>query len=100
MDRTSIIVVVSCFLLIVLWTFVLMPKLYPPKPLPRGSTNSAGTILTATNQPGTSTVAPPNLEAAATTPAPALKVDANVREELVEVANENAHYTFSSYGGG
>src|SRR5262245_34187556 len=32
MDRTSIIVIVVCLGLLVLWSYVLMPKLYPHKP--------------------------------------------------------------------
>ena len=44
------------------------------------------------------TAPPPTPEAPAPPPKPV--VSANVPEELVEVTNENAHYTFTSHGGG
>src|SRR6266481_4868795 len=96
MDRTSIIVIVVCFLLIVLWSFVLMPKLYPPKPLPPGATNALTATVTASNE--VSSIPPPSLEAMPATPT--LTANTNVPEDLVEITNENARYTFTSRGGG
>src|SRR5437867_1583569 len=97
MDRNSTIIIVLCFALIGLWSFVLVPKLYPLKPLPPGATN-APTTLTATNQPATSPAAPAVAEAPL--PAPRLLANTNVPEDLIELTNENARYTFTSYGGG
>src|ERR1700693_1805729 len=101
MDRKSIIVLVACFILLMSWP-MLVNRLYPPKPLPPGATNAQPTTLSAPNPGATSPAAPPTLESpapAATTAAQAI-VDTNVLEELVEVTNANAHYTFTSYGGG
>src|SRR5438046_9431780 len=97
MDRTSIIVIVVCFVLLGLWSFVLMPKLYPPKPLPPGMTNAPAATFTATN-PAAPTAPPPLAE----TPAPVHKpiATANVPEELLTVTNDAANYTFTSHGGG
>ena len=95
MDRTSVIVIAACLLLIVLWNFIIAPKLNPPRPIPPRATN-APALLATTNQ--TTTTTPPLAE----TPTAPLKLIAstNVPEQLVEVTNENAHYTFTSYGGG
>src|SRR6266571_1913884 len=98
MDRTSIIVIVVCLAVLVLWSYVLVPKLYPPKPLPPGATNAPATTFTGTSQPVNSPVAPPSLEVPP--PAPKLVASTNVPEELTEVTNENARYTFTSHGGG
>ena len=98
MDRTSIIVIVVCLAVLVLWSYVLVPKLYPPKPLPPGATNAPATTFTGTSQPVNSPVAPSSLEVPP--PAPKLVASTNVPEELTEVTNENARYTFTSYGGG
>lgn len=97
MDRKSIIALVVCFLVLMLW-YPLVNKLYPPKPLPPGATNAPLATLAATNRAAASPAAPPVLEQAA--PAPKPVVTANVPEELLEVANGNARYTFTSHGGG
>jgi YidC/Oxa1 family membrane protein insertase len=101
MDRKSIIALIVCFLLMMLW-YPLINKLYPPKPLPPGATN----ILTsATNQLAGTTNrlnnAPPALAEASsvTTPAPFV-TNTNAQEELLELTNATAHYTFTSHGGG
>jgi YidC/Oxa1 family membrane protein insertase len=98
MDRTSIIVVVVCFALIMLWSFVLMPKLYPVKPLPPGTTNALAAGVSATNEVVNAPVQPPSLEAMPATST--LTANTNVPEDLVEITNENARYTFTSRGGG
>src|SRR6266567_9293839 len=98
MDRTSIIVIVVCLAVLVLWSYVLVPKLYPPKPLPPGATNAPATTFTGTSQPVNAPVAPSSLEVPP--PAPKLVASTNVPEELTEVTNENARYTFTSHGGG
>lgn len=99
MDRKSIIILAACFVLLMSWPF-LTQKLYPPKPRPPGTTNTPAATATATT-PSSSAVAT-NLEspaAAATLPAPSFTVP-GAPEELLEVTNENAHYTFTSHGGG
>jgi YidC/Oxa1 family membrane protein insertase len=92
MDRTTIIVLVVCLGLFLLWGQV-VNKLYPPKPLPPGATNAPST-LTATNQPAT-----PNAATSPLTP-PRPVVNTNVPEELLVVTNNNSRYTFTSHGGG
>jgi YidC/Oxa1 family membrane protein insertase len=96
MDRKSIIILILCFVAFFSWQW-LVNKIYPPRPLPPGSTNTLAAEFTATNR-NTQSNAPAQIE----TPSPARQVVANtsIPEELVEVTNVNAHYTFSSYGGG
>jgi YidC/Oxa1 family membrane protein insertase len=96
MDRKSIIVISACLFLIVLWNFLIVPKLNPPRPIPPRATNAPAASLPATNP--APTARPPTLEAPVV--APKLSVSTNVPEELLEATNENAHYTFTSYGGG
>ena len=97
MDRKSIIALVVCFLVLMLW-YPLVNKIYPPKPLPPGATNAPLATFAATNQAVASPAAPPLLEQPA--PAPTPLVTANLPEELLVVANGNARYTFTSHGGG
>ena len=97
MDRTSIIVLVVCFVLLMLWYPLVVNKIYPPKPLPRG-TNAPATSVTGTNQVGTVTNVA--VLAEAPTNAPRVAINTNVSEELLVISNENARYTFSSHGGG
>jgi len=97
MDRKSIIALVVCFIVLMLW-YPLVNKIYPPKPLPPGATNAYTATLSSTNQ-----VASPEATQAvaeAPTPAPMPIVAANVPEELLTVANGNARYTFTTHGGG
>ncbi len=98
MDRTSILVIVVCVVLLVVWSYVLMPKLYPPKPLPPGSTNAPVVTVTGTNLAPTSVIAPPQLEVVAAAPRPV--ANTNAAEELVQVKGDKAEYTFTSHGGG
>src|SRR5258708_7130271 len=98
MDRTSIIVIVVCFILIGVWSLVLMPKWYPQKPLPIQGTNAPSATVTGTNQVGVVTNVP--VLAEAPTNAPRVVVNNNVPEDLVVISNENARYTFTSHGGG
>jgi len=97
MDRKSIIVLVACFLLLMLW-YPLVNKLYPPKPRPPGATNAPLAGLVVTNQTPTSPPAPPPLQAPAPVPSPL--VTANEPEELLVVTNRNVRYSFTSHGGG
>jgi len=98
MDRTSIIAIVVCVLIMGLWLFVLMPKYYPAKPLPPAATNVPSATITATNSSPGSTGAPPVSGAASAQPKAIEKSD--LPEELVTLANENARYTFTTHGGG
>ncbi len=98
MDRKSIIILVVCFVLLMLWYPLVVNKLYPPKPLPPGATNAPAALLAATNQTAPAQPPPAALEEPAAAPKPI--VTANVPEELLEVANDNARYTFTSHGGG
>jgi YidC/Oxa1 family membrane protein insertase len=95
MDRTSIIVLVVCFILLMLWYPMVVNKLYPPKPLPPRSTNALPASLTTTNQSVTGTN--PTIAAAVETRLP---IDINITEHLETLTNENARYTFTSHGGG
>jgi YidC/Oxa1 family membrane protein insertase len=107
MDRKSIAVVVACGIMLVLWVTVITPK-YLTKPLSPSATNTATSAQSAT---GTNGVAAPSTSGTpvttASTNAPQLEVTANAPEQLLVVThenplntNENARYTFSSYGGG
>jgi YidC/Oxa1 family membrane protein insertase len=101
MDRKSITILVVCFILLMLWYPLVVNKLYPPKPLPPGWTNSPAS-LTASNALTTSaSTQPPNAPTPALlTPAPRVAANTNAPEELLEAANGNVRYTFTSRGGG
>jgi YidC/Oxa1 family membrane protein insertase len=98
MDRKSIIALVVCFIVLMLWYPLVVNKLYPPKPLPRGATNAPAAALLLTNGPALPPAAPAAFEEPP--PAPKPLVTVNVPEELRVVTNSNARYTFTSYGGG
>ena len=87
--------------LLMLWSFVIVPKLYQPIPLPPGATNVVATTQSVTaaaaNPAPAPAVTPPSMSAA-TTPRPAFLT--NVPEQTVVVTNDNARYTFTSRGGG
>ncbi len=99
MDRKSIIVLVVCFRLLFSWP-LLVNKIFPPKRLPPGTTPPPAATFPGTNLPpvaGTSAAGQQMLEA----PGPRVLVaNTNVPEQLLEITNANAHYAFSSYGGG
>lgn len=97
MDRKSIIVLAVCFIAFFSLQWV-VNKIYPPRPIPPGLTNASTSFQSGTNQTNLP-VTPPEMSAAPSNSAPAIS-SASVPEELVEVTNSNAHYTFSSYGGG
>jgi YidC/Oxa1 family membrane protein insertase len=102
MDRKSIIVVVGCVGLIMLWTLVIVPTLYPPKPVSPGATNLVSATTTTqsvatTSVPQSATSAPPAL-ASVTAPKPAFLVSGD--EETLVLTNNDARYTFTSHGGG
>jgi YidC/Oxa1 family membrane protein insertase len=96
MDRKSIIVIAACMVTLVLWITVVMPRFTPPRPLSPAGTNAPATAQNAaiTSVPGTATIS------AAPANAPTVAASPGAPEALLEVTNENAHYTFTSYGGG
>src|SRR5688500_13791403 len=93
MDRKSVIILVFCFVLLVLW-YPLMNHLYPPRPIDRtfgpGATNIAAF---PTNMPAARSPAPATRQ-----PAPAAAAAA-VDERLVTLENENVRYVFTTLGG-
>ena len=101
MDRNSIIVVVACVALILLWTLVIVPSLYPPKPLPPGATNNVATTQTVatTSVTQTTTSAPPTLAPVAPVAPPKPAFLASTDEQTLVLTNDNARYTFTSLGG-
>jgi YidC/Oxa1 family membrane protein insertase len=103
MDRKSIIIIIACVVAMILWSFVIVPKLYPPKPLPPGMTNlppaTASATTTGTNAaPSTIPQAPASPTLSAAPERPTIFVSAP--EVLIELTNSEAHYTFTSHGGG
>ncbi len=100
MDRKSIAVIVSCAAALILWQFVIVPKyLPPPKPLPpaTNAVNSAQSPVGTNGVAGSTTAGAP---VTTTGSAPQLEVNTNAAEQLIVDTNENARYTFTSYGGG
>lgn len=97
MDRTSIIILVICFALFVLWT-VYMQRYYPSRP----TQHRVETVLT-TNAAGTNQIGTP-LTTQRIQPVTATAVSTFVRPEKPEaiavLTNELARYTFTSHGGG
>lgn len=96
MDRKSIIILVLCAGLFVLWLKI-VNKMYPPIPV----TISTNQVITATNTlaPGSNSVAQPGSVSPSAT-VPAFLVQTNIPEQLLVVSNENARYVFTSRGGG
>src|SRR6478672_267674 len=92
MDRTSIIVIIVCVIVLITWT-KLANKIYPPKPLPPAATNVQTAPISGTNAPA-ATPAP------GTAAMPVPLANTNVAEQTEIVATPEARYTFSSYGGG
>ncbi len=94
MDKKSILILAVCFLLLISWP-VLTNKIWPPKPLPPAPTNAPVASLTSTDSLPASVSSGVTGGGAVT-----LVVNSNVPEQLIELTNAFAHYTFSSYGGG
>ena len=92
MDRKSVIVLIICGALFMLWA-QLTPRLYPPQPVTR-----TNIIAGATNAVSSGTNVPVPLVAAATTPFTSPVPGAP--EELLVLTNDVARYTFTSHGGG
>ena len=91
MDRTGIIVVTLCAILLVFW-FVEQQKYAPPRPQPQSATNTATAAQTVTAN-SNAVSSPPNV-------VPVHVFDTNAPEELLVITNARARYTFTSRGGG
>ncbi len=101
MDRRSIIVLVLCFVLIMLWP-VMIQTIWPSRPVQRTNTVSGITGGIPT-RPDQTTGAPPAqaervLEPPLTEPATLVAPGTHERTEILE--NKEARYTFTSHGGG
>lgn len=92
MDRKSVIVLIVCGVLFMLWA-QLTPKLYPPQPVTK-----TNVIAGATNAVAAGTNVPVPLESTATKPFTSPVPGAP--EELLVMTNDVARYTFTSHGGG
>ncbi len=92
MDRKSIVVIVSCIGMLFLWSSFIVPKMYPPRPLPAG--------LPRASAPAASSLSAPGGNEVSQSAQPRGSVASGAAETLLEITNNNAHYTFSSYGGG
>lgn len=90
MDRTGIIVVTLCAILLGVWFFQVQ-KYQSHQPPPPLTTNTA-----TTPAPGAS----PSSISATTAVAPVQIFDTNAPESLIVLTNVNARYTFTSRGGG
>src|SRR5436189_2282600 len=96
MDRKSIIVLVVCFLLMFSMPY-LGNKLFPPKQLPPGRTNSVAESQFTTNRSNTSALAPAVSEMPGTVTS---TVNTNIPEQFLEITNADAHYMLTSYRSG
>lgn len=104
MDRKSIVVLVACFVLMMLWA-PLVNWIYPPVPAPSGTNRVAvvtNRLGAASNTVASTSPAGTNRNAVITNPsAPtAAWVKPAGEEQLVTVENADAVYTFTSHGGG
>jgi YidC/Oxa1 family membrane protein insertase len=95
MDRTSIIILAVCFVLLMLW-YPLANKVYPPKPLPRTNTQTSATGAVQQTSAPTATATATNIPQ----PAPPPALATNAPEQTLVLTNVEARYTFTSHGGG
>jgi YidC/Oxa1 family membrane protein insertase len=104
MDRKSISVIVGCVVLLVVWQFVIVPKYWPYKPAPPTANTITNGVVQGTLTNGSDVhqqlQQAAQMAASMTRPGAQLEINTNTAEELVILTNENARYTFSSYGGG
>ncbi len=100
MDRKSFIVLSVSFVLLMLW-YPLTNWLFPPIPISRGTNG----VATATGRIAATNGAPA-VKMETPVPPPAeidtrlVALTPGVPEETLAIENDNARYTFSSYGGG
>jgi YidC/Oxa1 family membrane protein insertase len=91
MDRTGIIVVTACVILLGLW-FVAEQKYNSQRLQQQTATNAVATSQQEAKTPITVPTAP--------SASPGFLFDTNAPEELVTITNAHARYTFTSRGGG
>src|SRR5438128_578684 len=100
MDRKSIIMLVTCMGLLLLLQMVIVPKFFPPIPLPRTNTVATATNAFLTNAAVVPAAVSTNGVPAVAAPAPAIAIDMNVAEATETLETTEAIYTFTSRGGG
>ncbi len=100
MDRTGIIVVSLCVVLLGVW-FVTEQKYYSQLAQSQTGTNALVTAQTQTATAASNTVPPaPTVATTISTTNPGFSFDTNAPEQLVVLTNAHARYTFTSRGGG
>ncbi len=102
MDRTSVIILAICFVLLFSWGKI-SRTLWPPQPAPPQTAQPTNEVSSAsgTNAPADAAESP-EATPAAPAPAPAVVEAATARgpEVFETLENEKAVYTFTSHGGG
>ena len=98
MDRKSIIILVLCFIAFFSLHWV-VDKIYPPKPLPPEATNSVPSEAALLTNPAATTSSVSARSESLHAPEQ-VAFSPSAPEEFLEITNANAHYTFSTYGGG
>ncbi len=93
MDRTGIIVVTLCAILLIFW-YVEQQK-YAPPPRPQPQPVNTNTTSGATTATATASTIPPTPN-----PVSVAVFDTNTPEESLVITNARARYTFTSRGGG
>ena len=111
MDRKTIIVLVSCFALLLAWP-ALINRLYPPKVLPKGATNVVHSATNALVSRGTNVISGaasnavpaalpeasvPQMSSAGPMP---LTIPVGVPEKTLMLESDGARYVVTSHGGG
>jgi YidC/Oxa1 family membrane protein insertase len=100
MDRTGIIVVSLCVVLLGVW-FVTEQKYYSQMPRPQTGTNALITAQTQSATAASNAVpAAPTVTTTISETNPGFSFDTNAPEQLVVLTNAHARYTFTSRGGG
>lgn len=100
MDRKTIIIVIICFGLMFFGSH-LINKIFPPTPLPPSATNLMATAASPlTNQPATTATGTASAVPAVSVTAPKPILNYAGAEETISLGNDQARYTFTSYGGG
>ncbi|MFO1477697.1 MAG: membrane protein insertase YidC [Verrucomicrobiota bacterium] len=99
MDRKTITVFGICLLLLLGFN-VAVNKLFPPVPVPPGSTNAAPALAASNSPAGSNT--PGSVASTPSVPstAPAWQPATPGSEQILEITNLQAHYTFTTAGGG
>jgi len=100
MDRTGIIVVTLCIVLLIAW-FAAERKYYSQLAQSQMGTNALATAQTQTATPNSNAApAAPTVTTAPPTATPFFPFDTNTPEQTIVLTNARARYTFTSRGGG